>query len=115
MNHEMDGERDCFPGAAVRETDVRGQDAVGESREGLRGVVRVNRRQASELRMFNLAATASRSMSASSSDNVPTATRSSRLKRRVNFLTVRVGPSTAQGGNIAATREPSSSRASRMG
>jgi hypothetical protein len=27
----------------------------------------------------------------------------------VNFRTVSVGPSTAQGGNIAATREPSSS------
>ena len=38
-----------------------------------------------------------------------------RLYRRVNFRMVSAGPATAHGGNIAATREPSSSRASSSG
>jgi hypothetical protein len=40
---------------------------------------------------------------------------SSRLYRRVNLRIVRIGPVTAQGGNIAATRDPSSRRTSSNG
>ncbi len=47
--------------------------------------------------------------------SAPTSTNSRSVNRFVNLRMVRIGPATAHGGNIAATREPSSSRASSNG
>ena len=67
-------------------------------------------------RTFSRARTAAASSSRSGADHVPTATRSSgvkpaRRKRRI----VSTGPSTASGGMMTLTREPSGSRASTSG
>ena len=68
-----------------------------------------------EMRMLRSAAIAATSLWASADDNVPISTRSSSVYRRPNLRIVRAGPAMAHGGNIAATRDPSSSRASRIG
>ena len=49
MHDEVNSERDRFARASVREADVRGQDTVCQPRERLLGVVRVDRREASEM------------------------------------------------------------------
>ena len=54
--------------------------------------------------------TAARVLMRSMALSSPTAIRSSSVYRRVNFRIVSTGPATAHGGNMAATREPSSSR-----
>jgi hypothetical protein len=49
MHDEVDRQRDGFASASVREADVRRQHAMCQPRERLLGVVRVNRRKASEM------------------------------------------------------------------
>ena len=68
-----------------------------------------------DTRMLRRVAIAVANPSASSDVTVPNPTSSSNVKRWVNLRIVNTGPEIAHGGNMAATREPSSSRASRIG
>ena len=49
MCHDMNGQRDGLANAAMRQTYVRGKNAVREARERLLSRVRVNRAQATEM------------------------------------------------------------------
>src|SRR5690349_8695282 len=49
MDDEVNRQGDCFPGASVREADICRQDTVRQPRQRLIGVVRVDRRQTSEV------------------------------------------------------------------
>src|SRR5258708_1632670 len=71
--------------------------------------------RAAGMRMFFSQETAATNSDAVDRVIEPTPIRSSSVYRLVNFRMVRTGPATEQGGNMAATREPSSSRASRSG
>src|SRR5207237_942755 len=49
VRDQVDGKRDCFARAGVRQPDVSGQDAVRKPRERLLGGVRVDGAEAAEM------------------------------------------------------------------
>ena len=49
MRHEIDCEGDCLARAGVRQSDIGGQDAMGEAGEGLLGLVCMDGAHAAEV------------------------------------------------------------------
>jgi hypothetical protein len=49
VHDEVDGQRNCLPNAVVRQADIRSQNTMRETRQGLLGRVRMNRAQTPEM------------------------------------------------------------------